>query len=47
MNQEPTRQTIVNIIQAELLLKFLNDPRRLGMTEQQQKDHIATIEALK
>ena len=37
---------LINIIQAGLLEKFLNDPNRLGMTEQEQKDKLDAIESL-
>jgi len=40
------RAAIIGVIQVKLLEKFLNDPRRLGMTEEEQKAKIAAIEAL-
>lgn len=40
------RALAINIIQFKLLQKFLNDPKRLSMTEEEQKAHIDKIEAM-
>ena len=37
-------ELIFNKISASELEKFLNDPTRLGMTEEQQKQHIEFID---
>jgi hypothetical protein len=37
-------ELIFNTISATELGKFLNDPARLGMTEEQQKEHIKFID---
>ena len=34
------------IIQVKLMEKFLNDPKRQGMTEQEQMDRLAAIEGI-
>ena len=40
------KELAINIIQAGLLQKFLTDPKRLGMTEEKQKEKLQAIENL-
>ena len=40
------KEIAINAIQIKLLQKFLNDPKRLGMTEAEQKAFIDKIEAI-
>jgi hypothetical protein len=46
MESNKIDQSLPDIIEAGLLSKFLNDPRRLTMTKQEQLDFVKKVEYL-
>ena len=46
MDKTKLNEVIGDFLEVGLLQKFLNDPRRLGMTEEEQKEKIKQFEKL-
>ncbi len=46
MPQDKINKVVGDFVIIGLLQKFLNDPNRLGMTEQEQKDRIDSFEQI-
>ncbi len=45
-NKSLDAKTLADVLEAKALIKFLNDPDRILMTEAQQKEHLEFISKL-